>query len=135
MTVIDWNTYSRSHPDWFQDDGIHLLGPGASAMARLVHDKLVAAGIAIPPPVVKTSTLPAAQLRKPYTFRLTAASGRAPYTWTVTGRLPAGLHLNGAGMISGTPRPIDQRGVFTLLFNVKDAVGQTTTRKLLLHVR
>ena len=24
VTVIDWNVYSRSHPDWFQDDGIHL---------------------------------------------------------------------------------------------------------------
>ena len=25
VTVIDWNVYSRSHPEWFQDDGLHLL--------------------------------------------------------------------------------------------------------------
>ena len=29
VTVVDWNVYSRSHPDWFQTDGLHLLGPGA----------------------------------------------------------------------------------------------------------
>ena len=25
VTVIDWNLYSRSHPEWFQDDGLHML--------------------------------------------------------------------------------------------------------------
>ena len=25
VTVIDWNVYSRSHPEWFQDDGLHML--------------------------------------------------------------------------------------------------------------
>ena len=135
MSVIDWNVFSRSHPDWFQDDGIHLLDPGARAMAGLIHDKLVAAGIAIPPVRVRTTALPAAQRRHPYSTKLSAASGRGPYTWTLAGRLPAGLHLNAAGTISGTPRPIDQHGVFTFVVRVKDAVGQTATRKLLLRLR
>jgi hypothetical protein len=135
MEVIDWNVYSRSHPDWFQDDGIHLLDPGARAMASLIHDKLVAAGIAVPPVRVRTRTLPAAQRRHPYTTKLAATSGRAPYTWTLAGRLPAGLHLHGSGTIAGTPRMIDQQGVFTFTVRVKDAVGQTDTRKLLLRLR
>ena len=86
MTVIDWNVYSRSHPEWFQDDGIHLLDPGAQAMATLIHDKLVAAGIAIPPVRVRTTDAPrrAAAASRTRT-RLTATSGRAPYTWSLAG--------------------------------------------------
>jgi hypothetical protein len=135
MQVIDWNVYSRSHPSWFQDDGIHLLDAGARAMASLIHDKLVAAGVAIPPVRVRTTTLPAAQRRHPYSVKLAATSGRAPYSWTLAGRLPAGLHLRGNGTIAGTPRTIDPRGVFTFTVLVKDAVGQTATRKLLLRLR
>ena len=30
LTVIDWYVYSRNHPDWFQDDGLHLGGIGRS---------------------------------------------------------------------------------------------------------
>jgi lysophospholipase L1-like esterase len=135
MTVIDWNVYSRSHLDWFQADGIHLVEAGSEAMAGLIHDKLVTAGIAVPPVQVSTATLPPARRSKPYRIRLNAASGRAPYTWSLAGRLPAGLHLQGAGTISGTPRPIDKRGVFTFTVRVKDAVGQTDSRKLLLRLR
>jgi hypothetical protein len=135
MTVIDWNVFSRSHPDWFQDDGIHLLAGGSEAMAGLIHDKLVDAGIAVPPVQVKTAKLPLAQRLKPYRAQLVATSGRAPYTWALAGRLPAGLHLRGTGTIAGTPRPIDKRGVFTFTVRVKDAVGQTDSRKLLLHLR
>ena len=34
MSVIDWNAYSRNHPDWFQADGIHLLSPGSRGDGR-----------------------------------------------------------------------------------------------------
>ena len=37
LTVVDWNRYSRSHPTWFDDDGLHLTPSGADAMARLLH--------------------------------------------------------------------------------------------------
>jgi hypothetical protein len=134
MTVIDWNVYSRSHLDWFQDDGIHLLGPGSEAMAGLIHDKLVAAGIAVPPVRVKTSALPAAKRKQAYRSRLAAAGGRAPYTWSLAGRLPVGLHLQSTGLISGAPRGA-RLGVFTLVVRVKDASGQTGTRKLVLRLR
>jgi hypothetical protein len=42
LTVVDWNRYSRSHPDWFKDDGLHLTPAGATAMARLLHRQLAA---------------------------------------------------------------------------------------------
>jgi len=47
LTVVDWNAYSRSHPDWFDSDGVHLTPAGGEAMATLVHERLVAMGIAV----------------------------------------------------------------------------------------
>ena len=134
MTVIDWNVYSRSHPEWFQADGIHLLAGGSRALAGLIHDKLVAAGIAVPPVRVKTTALPTAKRLHAYRSSLAAAGGIRPYTWSLTGRLPAGLHLRGTGVLSGAPRGA-KRGVYTVVVRVKDAVGQTGTRKLLLRLR
>jgi hypothetical protein len=134
MTVIDWNVYSRSHPEWFQADGIHLLAPGSRAMAGLIHDKLVAAGVAAQPVRIKTTTLPAARRLHAYHSSLAATSGVAPYTWSLTGRLPAGLHLLGTGVLSGAPHG-PKGGVYTVVVRVKDAIGQTATRKLLLRLR
>lgn len=42
LTVVDWNRYSRSHPDWFKEDGLHLTHAGATAMATLLHRTLAA---------------------------------------------------------------------------------------------
>ena len=134
MSVIDWNVYSRSHPEWFQADGIHLLSPGSRAMAGLIHDKLVAAGVAAQPVHVKTTALPTSRRLHPYRSSLAAAGGVGPYTWSLTGRLPAGLHLRSSGVISGAPRAT-KRGVYTVVVRVKDAIGQTDTRKLLLRLR
>ena len=49
LTVVDWNLYSRSHPDWFQPDGLHLTDAGAIAMATLVHRSLDDLGLVAPP--------------------------------------------------------------------------------------
>jgi hypothetical protein len=46
LTLVDWNRYSRSHPNWFDSDGIHVTAAGGKAMATLVHRRLVALGIA-----------------------------------------------------------------------------------------
>ena len=40
LTIVDWNLYSRSHPDWFQEDGLHLGRDGAIGLATLVHRRL-----------------------------------------------------------------------------------------------
>jgi hypothetical protein len=88
MSVIDWNVYSRSHPDWFQTDGLHLLYPGALAMATLIHKTLVSDGVAAPPVRVATTTLPLAYRGRPYRARLVASPGVAPYRWSLLERAP-----------------------------------------------
>lgn len=135
MSVIDWNLYSRDHPDWFQSDGIHMLEAGSDAMATLIHEKLLAAGVAVPPPVVATTSLPAARAGHRYAVTLHAKSGRKPYRWAALGRVPRGLHMSPAGRLWGVPRGADVHGVYTLIFRVTDATGQSGTRKLLLHLR
>src|SRR5437868_1870179 len=104
VTVIDWNVYSRSHPDWFQSDGLHLLGPGAEGMATLIHKALLAAGVAARPARITTTALPAADRGKAYHAKLAAAAGVPPYVWSLLERAPLGIHLAPNGAISGTPR-------------------------------
>jgi hypothetical protein len=132
LSVIDWNVYSRSHPDWFQTDGLHLLYPGAIAMATLIHKSLLAAGVAAPPVRVSTTALPLAHTGKPYRARLVAASGIAPYRWSLLERAPGGIHLEANGSILGTPRV--KIGRYTFNVRVKDAAGSMATRRLTLRV-
>src|SRR3954454_6863045 len=134
MTVIDWNVHSRSHPDWFQADGIHLLEPGTEAFATLIHDKLVDSGVAVPPVRIKTVSLPAAKALKAYRMRLAAGSGQAPYTWSLAGHLPVGLHQRANGLLSGKPRG-KHPGLFKVTVQVRDAVGQVDARTLVLRLR
>ena len=135
LTVIDWYTHSRNHPEWFQDDGLHLGGIGSQAMARLIRKKLVDGGVAVPPVVVKTKTLPVARRGKSYTARLQATSGRGPYVWSLAGRLPLGLHLRPTGVLWGVPRARARPGRFEFTVRAKDAIGQIDTRKLVLRLR
>jgi hypothetical protein len=132
LRVIDWNVYSRSHPDWFQADGLHLLAAGSEAMAGLIHRTLVDAGVAPSPARVTTTSLPAAHRGKRYSARL-AASGLAPYAWSLLERAPAGLHLKPSGAIAGTPSV--KPGRYVLGVRVKDAAGSSGTRRLTLRVR
>jgi hypothetical protein len=43
--------------------------------------------------------------------------------------------MSASGALAGVPRKSDAHGVYTLVFRVTDATGQSGTRKLLLHVR
>jgi Putative Ig domain len=99
----------------------------------LIRKKLVDAGVAVPPVVVKTQSLPVAWRGKSYTARLQAVSGRRPYSWSVAGRLPLGLHLRPSGVLWGVVRA--RPGRFTVTVRAKDAIGQIGTRKLLLRLR
>jgi hypothetical protein len=141
LTVVDWQLYSRSHPDWFQDDGIHLQGEGALAMATLVHNALEALGIplAVTPATtvtalsVVTSRLPVATVGRPYSARLVARGGTRPLRWTRTrGPLPRGLQLALDGRINGVPT---RAGAFTALVRVTDARGARATHTIALTVR
>ena len=131
VSVIDWNVYARSHPEWFQSDGLHLLAGGSEAMATLIHQTLLKAGIAIPPVQVATASLPAAHRGKRYSVTLTARAGLQPYAWSLLERAPKGLHLERSGLIMGTPtRP----GRYVFDVRVTDSAGSTATRHLVLRV-
>ena len=132
VTVVDWNLYSRSHPDWFQTDGLHLLGPGAEAMATLIHKSLLTAGVAAKPARITTTTLPAAHRGKTYRAKLAAVAGVTPYRWSLLERAPAGIHLAPNGTVSGTPRA--KVGRYTFNVRVRDAIGSLATRRLTLHI-
>ena len=133
VTVIDWNLYSRSHPDWFQSDGVHLTADGAEGMATLIHKSLESAGIAAPDVRVRTSRLPAAKRGVAYSARLVGTAGIAPYRWSLLERAPAGLHLEANGIVRGSPRVA--AGSYRFDVRVTDATNTSTTRRLTLHVR
>lgn len=132
LTIVDWNMYSRSHPSWFQTDGLHLLRAGAEAMATLIHKTLLADGVALPPPRVTTRALPSALRGKAYRVRLAATSGVAPYRWSLLERAPAGIHLEANGVVQGTPRV--KKGRYPFNVRVRDAAGSMATRRLTLRI-
>jgi len=58
----------------------------------------------VPPPSIITTGLPAATPSYIYHTQLTADGGVQPLNWTVaSGTLPAGMALNGSGVLYGTP--------------------------------
>ncbi len=132
VRVIDWNVYSRSHPDWFQSDGLHLSSAGALAMATLIHKSLVTAGVAAPDVRVATSRLPSARRGASYSARLVGAAGIAPYRWSLLERAPAGLHLEANGRVQGRARAA--AGAYTFNVRITDASGTSSTRRLTLRV-
>jgi Putative Ig domain len=136
VTIVDWNTYSRSHPGWFQDDGLHLGYDGAVGMATLIHAKLVEAGVVQAPVVrlaIATWRLPAARVGQPYLARLRATGGATPVRWTrLTGSLPTGLRLLVDGRVTGTPRAAGTR---TAIVRATDAAGRRVSRRVALVVR
>jgi hypothetical protein len=133
LTVIDWNVYSRSHPDWFQSDGLHLVQSGADAMATLIHKALLDDGVALKPVHVDTATLPVAQRGKPYAAKLQATDGLAPYHWSLLARAPQGLHLEADGRIIG--KALAKPGVYAFNVRVKDSADSFDVRRLSLRIR
>lgn len=132
LTVVDWNVYSRSHPDWFQDDGLHLKNLGARMMATLIHKALLQAAVAAPPPRIATSALPVAHRGRQYRAVLVSSGGSKPYRWSLLERAPAGIHLEVSGIVEGKPRA--KVGRYTFDVQVRDANGSMTTRNLSLRI-
>jgi len=140
ITVVDWNLYSRSHPDWFQADGLHLVAAGTEAMATLFHKALVGLGIPVTPPnpprqvvTISTERLPLATAGRPYAVRLMASGGTPPLRWAVVGgTFPTGLHLLPDGRIHGVPR---NAGTYRALIRVTDSEGSRETARYVLRVK
>ena len=136
LTVVDWNLYSRSHPDWFQPDGLHLTDVGAVAMAMLVHRSLNALGLVAPPPsralAIVTKTLPTAHVGRRYMTRLTTTGGTSPIRWArAAGTIPEGLTLRRDGRLVGTPRVAGRKSIS---LRASDASGRSVTRRFALAI-
>jgi Putative Ig domain len=136
LTLVDWNLYSRSHPEWFQPDGLHLQYAGAVAMATLIQKALAARGLVAaskPQPLaIATKRLPAGHIGHRYAARLVTSGGTAPVRWArAKGVLPAGLSLQRNGVIKGKPRTAGKRSV---LFRATDARGRSVARRLAIAV-
>ena len=132
MTVIDWNRYSRSHEDWFQNDGLHLTRDGGVAMATLLHESIMRRG---PEPriVLPRAGLEPAVAGRLYSARLVARRGAAPYAWAVVwGSPPAGLRFTATGRLYGRPREV---GRFALVLRAEDKDGAVGLRRVALVVR
>lgn len=89
------------------------------------------------PPVtltILTKTLPQATLTGAYPPQaLQATGGSGAYTWSiVSGALPGGISLTGAGVIAGSPTGIAGTSSFTV--QVKDAVGDIAQQPLTIVV-
>ena len=75
----------------------------------------------MPPPSIITTDLPAATPGYVYHTSLTASGGVQPLIWTVAnGTLPAGMSLNSAGVLFGTPSAGSTTAV---TFKVTDSSG------------
>ncbi|MCL2843535.1 MAG: DUF1343 domain-containing protein [Oscillospiraceae bacterium] len=83
-------------------------------------------------PVITTTTLPPGDVNTAWNIALEAISPHQPLAWTVlSGEMPAGLTLNTAGVISGTPTVA---GVFPITVRVEDAQGGYATEEFALIV-
>ena len=130
VTIVDWQSDSFIQYSWFQGDGIHLVMPGALAIAALIHDSLVRA---LNPLALAKPVLPVARVGQRFTARLEVSGGEAPYQWQVTsGPLPKGLHLLADGTLDGTPL---KAGRMSIAVEVGDATGQEASVDVDLLVR
>jgi uncharacterized protein (TIGR03437 family) len=67
-----------------------------------------------------------------YSFTFAAAGGTPPYSWSLlTGQLPSGLTLSGAGVLSGTPAAAGQ---FQFAVRVTDSAGANANANVALII-
>lgn len=91
-------------------------------------------GVTITPPVITITpaTVPAGNVGSAYNSTFTASGGTGPYTFTISaGSLPAGVSLNPAGTLSGTPT---QSGSFNFVVRTTDNFGFTGVQPYTLSV-
>ncbi len=124
LTIVDWNMYSRSHPEWFQNDGLHLQGDGGTELASFLHAAVTDVLQKPLPITVAPTKLPPAHVGRRYAVRLVATGGRSPYRFKLAaGALPKGLALRSDGRISGTPTRPNR---LELVVRASDAKGRTS---------
>ena len=116
--------------------------PGVSSVAITATDstsptKLTATATlsltVIGPLSITTTSLPGGAVNSAYTAGVAANGGSQPYTFSATG-LPAGLSMNAAGQISGTPQAAGTSSVAVTVTDSTSPTKQTATATLSLAV-
>jgi hypothetical protein len=81
---------------------------------------------------IASKALRAASSGRAYSAKVAYRGGVSPFRWSATG-LPSGLKINAkTGAIAGTPHGA---GTFRVTVRVRDALGASSTKKLVLTVR
>lgn len=141
LRVLDWNSYSANHPDWFQTDFIHLRPAGGAAIATWLHQAIADTLAPPPPPPPPASSLAVVMPQRMvghvgvrFARHLQAGGGAAPFRWRTTGisLRRAGLHLLASGELIG--RPAHAR-TFALPLQVVDADGSSLNVTVTLTVK
>ena len=99
----------------------------SKAQSKTVTFSIVVAPVKSAPTALSISSaaLSAGQVGSTYAVSLNVSGGTPGYTWSLaSGRLPAGLALSSAGVISGTPTT---SGTSTFAVAVKDSSSPTQT--------
>jgi uncharacterized protein (TIGR03437 family) len=81
-------------------------------------------------PTIVTTSLPDAQVGKPYSSKLAAVGGTPPFTWSAVA-VANGLTVSQDGMVTGTP---SIAGTFKLNITVQDSTQTGTTAALSLQI-
>jgi hypothetical protein len=127
LQVADWATYSASHREWVEFDGIHLTPSGATAMAQFIADQAAGALRRIRVPSAPTLTASAvgptqvsltwtrpvsagASAIVDYGYQRSADGGR---TWVggYAGTASARSAVQSVGVIPGVTYSLDRAGV------------------------
>jgi endoglucanase len=92
------------------------VADSSSPVQSVTQPLTISIGLEITP-----SSLPSGTVGQAFSTSLTATGGTPPYAWSlVSGQLPAGLTLSGAGVISGTPTA---SGTSSFTVQVKDSAS------------
>jgi hypothetical protein len=59
--LLDWRRAASGHPEYFLDDGVHLVEPGMRFYAQLIAQRLAVYGVAVSPDVLPPPESPRAQ--------------------------------------------------------------------------
>jgi hypothetical protein len=132
LRVLDWNTYSSAHREWYQDDLVHLVPAGGVAIAAWLHQAIVDALAPSPAPAAATPARAlaagaqrvVARAGMRIDRRLRVVGGVAPFRWRMKGRglRRMHLHLLAGGELRGRPT---HPGRYRVPLEVVDATGAT----------
>jgi hypothetical protein len=103
---------------------------GRAILGGLQGSTVVIGGLALP--LTLSPALPNGVVGQGYNQTPFVSGGTAPYSFSVIrGSLPAGLSINGAGAITGTPT---QPGMSIFSLRVTDNAGATTWQEVILTI-